>query len=575
MGKLNFYVLWSLRDAPRQFASKSGSRSFHAHVPLPLPKQLVIFGLGEWAPREAAVMVDVVLGADVAPQRIGTLTSQVRCLTFEGDWRADVVTVAAQRSRKGVYGKIVLSVCGESPSSTQDRSTLLSSTPLAQRTRAEAGELSVTDLSCTLHHSITDEVDTLSASQLGDSVFSEIQVNTVDTSEAARGSKRSLWPTDKTPRRTVIGRRGHMTWSGEDMESLGDAEQASTPKKMRLSRMNSREEMTAQIKSQDREASVCPSQRWSHTMCLSDPNTAILMGGEAEDQNSCPDSLWKLELDNDFWYPMTSSISGPAPPRSRGHSATFDAESQAVYVYGGLREGQRYSELFVLDTLTWRWRLVSAKGNIPTLAYHSAVFYKRELFVFGGVRPGPSSADKSCSNSLYIFSPDDQLWYQPIVEGDKPTPRFGHSATLLSKKLLIFGGRKTATYLNDLHILDLGFMEYTAVKCGNMAPLPRGFHAASAVSDNRVLVSGGCSAVGALSDIHVFNTDTSTWSPLVSPVFSAKPRAGHSMIATSSTSDPETQKEEQIPLLVFGGSDCCGSFYSDTIRFTVQIPPGT
>lgn len=77
-----------------------------------------------------------------------------------------------------------------------------------------------------------------------------------------------------------------------------------------------------------------------------------------------------------------------------------------------------------------------------------------------------------------------------------------HSASLMSQKLLIFGGRTTATYLNDLHILDLGkiwsaaalaknvvhifkqiyfsllmregFMEYAAVKCGNMPPLPRG-----------------------------------------------------------------------------------------------------
>ncbi len=81
-----------------------------------------------------------------------------------------------------------------------------------------------------------------------------------------------------------------------------------------------------------------------------------------------------------------------------------------------------------------------------------------------------------------------------------------HSATLMSQKLIIFGGRKTATYLNDLHVLDLGkmkiraaalgndfvsrfkliffsffpsmcegFMEYTAVKSGNMPPLPRGW----------------------------------------------------------------------------------------------------
>lgn len=42
--------------------------------------------------------------------------------------------------------------------------------------------------------------------------------------------------------------------------------------------------------------SVCPSKRWSHTMCLSDPDTAILIGGETAEQNYCKDSLWKLEL---------------------------------------------------------------------------------------------------------------------------------------------------------------------------------------------------------------------------------------------------------------------------------------
>lgn len=43
-------------------------------------------------------------------------------------------------------------------------------------------------------------------------------------------------------------------------------------------------------------ALACPSKRWSHTMCLSDPDTAILIGGETADQTYCKDSLWKLEL---------------------------------------------------------------------------------------------------------------------------------------------------------------------------------------------------------------------------------------------------------------------------------------
>uniref|UniRef100_A0A3P8QZS6 Zgc:163014 n=1 Tax=Astatotilapia calliptera TaxID=8154 RepID=A0A3P8QZS6_ASTCA len=364
---------------------------------------------------------------------------------------------------------------------------------------------------------------------------------------------------------------------------------------MRSSGINGQEEMTVLIKSENRggqrqkgkkywdytglHRSACPSKRWCHTMCLSDPDTAILIGGETSEQNYCKDSLWKLELDGDFWFPLNSSASGPEPPCARGHTATYDPDSRAVFVYGGLREGRRYTELYILNTLTWKWKLVNAKGSVPNLAYHSAAFYKKELFVFGGVQSSLSSGDKSCSNALYIFNPEFGLWYQPIVEGDRPLPRFGHTTTLLSQKLIIFGGRKTAAYFNDLHVLDLGFMEYTAVKSGNMPPLPRGFHAALPVSDNRILVSGGCSAIGALQDVHIFNTDTNMWTSLVSPLLCSRPRAGHSMMLLGSAILRDTgthgQGENvkiQCALLVFGGSDCSGSFYDDTIKCTVEIP---
>lgn len=59
------------------------------------------------------------------------------------------------------------------------------------------------------------------------------------------------------------------------------------------------------------------------------------------------------------------------------------------------------------------------------LAYHSATIYKKELFVFGGVHPSCCPGVKACSNALYIFNPEFELWYQPIVEGDRPLPRFG------------------------------------------------------------------------------------------------------------------------------------------------------
>lgn len=57
----------------------------------------------------------------------------------------------------------------------------------------------------------------------------------------------------KTPRRTVISRRGQLRWSSEDVDSLSeDVDQASTPKKMRSSGINGQEEMTVLIKSENR-----------------------------------------------------------------------------------------------------------------------------------------------------------------------------------------------------------------------------------------------------------------------------------------------------------------------------------
>ena len=70
------------------------------------------------------------------------------------------------------------------------------------------------------------------------------------------------------------------------------------------------------------------------------------------------------QTDNDFWFPMNPSACGTVPPCARGHSASYDPGSRSVFVYGGLREGQRFSDLYILDTLTWKWRLVTV-GEHP------------------------------------------------------------------------------------------------------------------------------------------------------------------------------------------------------------------
>lgn len=75
----------------------------------------------------------------------------------------------------------------------------------------------------------------------------------------------------------------------------------------------------------------------------------------------------------------------------------------------------------VMNSMTFS----QAQGKVPPLAYHSCSLFRGELFVFGGVFPRPHPQPDGCSDSIYIFNPEMAIWYQPIVNGDKPAPRSG------------------------------------------------------------------------------------------------------------------------------------------------------
>ena len=59
---------------------------FQAWLPLPLPKQLVVFGLGDWScySADTSVAADVLVSPGVAPQRVGTLEPARRSRLMPG-----------------------------------------------------------------------------------------------------------------------------------------------------------------------------------------------------------------------------------------------------------------------------------------------------------------------------------------------------------------------------------------------------------------------------------------------------------------------------------------------------------
>ncbi|XP_010184796.1 PREDICTED: RING finger protein B-like, partial [Mesitornis unicolor] len=455
-------------------------------------------------------------------------------LVWEGDWRTDIFMVSLKEMNKDNPVKLVLTVSG------QLLRGVSSSTP--------TGPFFIPE---------TTQSPVLPASKmpLGQDLEDSTEVKSSEvTARASRPGKKDVCP----PLRTLVVPCALKTPSGkvEPSEAWRKSPVPSKKPKKVLFEPTASERALDEEDLAVQELQGSPSPRWCHAMCLSDPGTAVLIGGEGVDKQPCKDGLWKLEIggdfravkgngDSDFWLPVGLQLQNAMPLCLHGHTATYDPDTKRIYIFGGIRENKEYSSIYILDTVTWKWLPVAAKGKLPVLAYHSATIYRKELFVFGGTLPKKASLPVGlCSNMLYVFNPEHEIWYRPISEGEKPLPRLGHSATLLKNKLLIFGGRRTSIYLSDMHILDLGFMEYTPVPLLAGQPSARCFHSALAVSDKKVLISGGCNAKGALQDAFVFHLDV----------------------------DKENEEEHNLhTVLLFGGSNCAGTFYNSTVKIQLDL----
>ncbi len=138
-----------------------------------------------------------------------------------------------------------------------------------------------------------------------------------------------------------------------------------------------------------------------------------------------------------------------------------------------------------------------------------------------------------------------------------PTPRWGHSATMVDGKMVVFGGYGDQKFSDETFVFDpsairgggsgpgagprLRCCEHAWRRCPGgggahcngrpHAPTPRSNHAACAVGRYLLIVHGGCKG-GASETYHAFDVENRTWAA-VEPVPAAKntplpvPRSGH------------------------------------------------
>ncbi|XP_030308349.1 uncharacterized protein LOC103538798 [Calypte anna] len=338
---LAFYVVWELREPPRRLSSQSSKMGFQAWLPLPLPKQLVVFGLGDWScySADTAIEVDVLVSPGISPQWVGTLEPTRRSLVWEGVWRTDIFMASLKEMDKGNSVKLVLTVNG------QLLRGISSSTPTHPFLVPEATEspvLPADDMPCS---------EDLVCPTMVKSQSSEV------TARASRPGRKDIHP----PLRTVVVSSELAPPSGklEPSEAWRKSPVHSKKPRKVLFQPTASERDLGEEDLAVEELQGGPSPRWCHAMCLSDLGTAVLIGGEGADQQSCKDAHWKLEIDSDFWLPMGFQLQKATPSCLRGHTATYDPETKRIYIFGGIREDKDYGGIYILDTVTWKWILVA------------------------------------------------------------------------------------------------------------------------------------------------------------------------------------------------------------------------
>lgn len=117
------------------------------------------------------------------------------------------------------------------------------------------------------------------------------------------------------------------------------------------------------------------------------------------------------------------------------------------------------------------------------------------MFVFGGrkdVSETRFTGDSVYLNDMYAFDMKSRQWNKIVNKLVAPSERRSHTAVVLGKKLLIFGGvqENLRKHYNDMYEFDTETSEWRRVRACGLRPQPRRRHSCHVINDQMFVFSG-------------------------------------------------------------------------------------
>lgn len=206
--------------------------------------------------------------------------------------------------------------------------------------------------------------------------------------------------------------------------------------------------------------------------------------------------FWVLDTDIWQWSELTSFGDLPSP---RDFAAASAIGNHKIVMYGGWDGKKWLSDVFVLDTMSLEWRELAVLGTLPPpRCGHTATMVEKRLLVYGGRGGGgPIMGDLWALKGLIEEDNEAPGWTQLKLPGQAPAARCGHTVTSGGHYLLMFGGHGTGgwlsrydVYYNDCVVLDRVSVQWKRLVTINEAPAARAYHSMTCIG-SRYLLFGG------------------------------------------------------------------------------------
>ncbi|CAN6825089.1 unnamed protein product [Brassica oleracea] len=253
-----------------------------------------------------------------------------------------------------------------------------------------------------------------------------------------------------------------------------------------------------------------PQPRSGHTAVNVGKSMVVVFGGLVD--KKFLNDIIVYDIENKLWFEpeCTGSLSegkvGPTP-RAFHVAITIDCH---MFIFGGRSGGKRLGDFWVLDTDIWQWSELTSFGDLPTPRdFSAAAAIGNHKIVLCGGWDG-----KKWLSDVYVMDTMSLEWMELSVSGSLPPPRCGHTATMVEKRLLVFGGRGGGgPIMGDLWALK-GLIDeeretpgWTQLKLPGQAPSARCGHTVTS-GGHYLLLFGGHGTGGWLSRYDVYYNDT-------------------------------------------------------------------